>query len=336
MIERKNNTSVFGVLKDESFEDYFVRLNENKNIYGITSQDIADLLNAQMGVNYNESTWRKRYANFNQGRIYERNKNNRRVQTRILSISDLHIPFELPVETFRKYSGLVDILVLNGDILDCQSISKFSKTYRVSLVEEMILARTYIINLAELIAPKKIIITLGNHENRMLRYLSDNLNENILNIMPDSPMDLIINDGFKNKDRRLRVESYYAPLADELEIPISYTGDWYCRIGNVLFAHPLTYSSAIMKTADRAVSYFLRQNDTRDINAIVLAHTHKVGYYMTGDIRLYEQGCCCNISQIDYANGKLMYPQQCGYIYCCLDNCGNVVDESTRLESIQL
>ena len=38
--------------------------------------------------------------------------------TSILSVSDLHIPFAKPLETFADYIGKIDILQLNGDILD--------------------------------------------------------------------------------------------------------------------------------------------------------------------------------------------------------------------------
>ena len=85
------------------------------------------------------------------------------VATRILSISDTHVPFQLPIETFKDFVGIVDVLQLNGDILDCQSISKFPKVYRVSMIEEMVVARQYIINLVEYIKPNKVVINYGNH-----------------------------------------------------------------------------------------------------------------------------------------------------------------------------
>ena len=69
------------------------------------------------------------------------------VANRILAISDLHVPFQLPIETFSDYAGRIDTLVLNGDIVDMQAISKFPKTYRVSPIEELIQARAYIIEL---------------------------------------------------------------------------------------------------------------------------------------------------------------------------------------------
>lgn len=318
----------------ETWDDYFIRLCENKEKYDITYKDIALLLNAENGKSYGESAYRKRFVEFNRGRIYEREHSSEYVSQRVLAVSDFHIPYNLPVEVFKQYAGNVDVLVMNGDILDCQSISLFPKKYRVNLVDEMIQAREYIINLVGMIRPRKVIITKGNHEHRLLRYLSDRLNEDLMNLMPDSPMDLIVNDGFRNNDRFKHTEVYYPPLRevyDDLNVAIDYTGDWYCRVGNVIFAHPLAYSSSMMKTTEKAVTYFTRCESTRSFTAVVMAHTHKVGFYKVGDIKMYEQGCCCRLDMLDYADGKLQDPQQNGYMYISLDKDGNIIEDKTRL-----
>ena len=44
-------------LPGESFEDYKVRICENKNVYGLTFEQIADILNAESGNTYTESKW---------------------------------------------------------------------------------------------------------------------------------------------------------------------------------------------------------------------------------------------------------------------------------------
>ena len=79
--------------------------------------------------------------------IIENDKNSADIANRILSISDVHYPFNKPLDIFKGYVGKVDTLQLNGDILDCYSISKYSKSFRVSPIEEMIGARQYVIDL---------------------------------------------------------------------------------------------------------------------------------------------------------------------------------------------
>lgn len=44
---------------NETYEDYFVRLHDNKANYGLTHRQIAALLNADTGQNYGESAYRK-------------------------------------------------------------------------------------------------------------------------------------------------------------------------------------------------------------------------------------------------------------------------------------
>lgn len=257
------------------------------------------------------------------------------VHRRILSISDLHIPFNLSIETFRAYAGCVDVLVLNGDIEDAQNVSKFSKKYRVHFTEEMILARQFLIDLIKMINPKEVIIVKGNHEARMGRYLSDKLNDDLMNLMPDSPMDLIVNDGFKNKDRLNRTETWYAPLVEVFQgtgINVVYNGEWWYKVGKTIFAHPLSYSSGMLKTTEKAVEYFLRID--RDFDSVVLAHTHKLGSYVQGNINMYEQGCCCKTELLDYADGYLTIPAQKGFIYLCQNCDGDIIPSKTKLVQI--
>lgn len=49
---------------DESFLEFHVRLYENKDEYELDKFDLADILNAEMGSNYDESKWRKDYAQY--------------------------------------------------------------------------------------------------------------------------------------------------------------------------------------------------------------------------------------------------------------------------------
>lgn len=260
---------------------------------------------------------------------------NEGVGRRILSISDLHIPFNLPLETFKNYSGIIDTLVLNGDIEDAQNVSKFSKKYRIHFTEEMIVTRQYMIDLIKMIKPQNVIVVKGNHEARMGRYLSDQLNDDILNLMPDSPMDLIVNDGFKNRDRLNKTETWYSPLTEVFEgtdIDISYTGNWWRKIGKSIFVHPLSYSSGMLKTTEKAIEHFLRID--RDFDALIMAHTHKLGSYVQGGIYMYEQGCCCKTEMLDYNDGYMTLPPQKGFIYICQDVDGNIIPNKTKLISL--
>lgn len=56
--------------QDESFDDYHVRLFENKEAYGIDKFIIRDLLNKESGTVYDESKWRKDFAQYSKWKNY--------------------------------------------------------------------------------------------------------------------------------------------------------------------------------------------------------------------------------------------------------------------------
>lgn len=314
----------------ETFDDYFVRLFSNKSDYGLSCQDIADLLNEEAGTDFGESKWRKEYAAFYRGMQYAREKSLQGVKSRILCISDTHVPFQLPVESFSDYVGITDILVINGDVADCQAISKFPKTYRVSPMKELIETREYLIDLISYIKPKKVVINYGNHDIRFQQYLARNLDTDLLELMPKTSLELIIRDGFNHYDKELGTKTFYCPITDLFEgVEIEYTDSWFCQIGATIFCHPMSFSGGILKTAEKAVHYF--RNEGYQFTSLVMGHTHRVGEFKKGNTTLYEQGCCCDVSKQHYADGRLVDSQKEGYIYLCHDENGNIIREHTRV-----
>ena len=314
----------------ESYVDYFVRLFDNKKIYGLTCDQIAELLNTESGQTLGESAYRKEFAAFNRGRNYEREIAERGVATRVLSISDLYFPFAKPIETFSKYVGRVDILQLNGDIFDCQSISKFSKSYRIPCIEELVEGRQYIIDLIDYIKPKKVIANYGNHELRLGAYLANHLDSDLQELMPETALDYIFVDGFYHYDRRNHIKTWFEPLRETFDdIEVVYSGEWFSQIGHVMFVHPKAFSSSPMKTAEKAVLWF--RNEGYDFNCLVMAHTHRLGSYKIGNTTMYEQGAACETQKMRYGDGALVNSQQQGCIYVCLDKDGYNIESATKL-----
>ena len=319
----------------EKFIDYFVRLFEHKDSYDVTCQQITDLLNSEDGIEkeFKESKWRREWKSFSKGREYERNQIEKNVATRILAISDLHIPFQKPVDTFSKYFGRVDCLVLNGDIFDAQCLSKFPKPYRCSLVDDMVTARMYLRNLIHNISPKKVVITYGNHDIRLQNYLADMVDPSVAELIPRTPIDYVVKDGFRRYSRTDMTSTWFAPLTEVFpEIEIVYENNWYCQIGGTIFCHPLAYSGVAMKTAMKAVDWF--RNEGFVFTCLVMAHTHRLGEYTIGNTIAYEQGACCETSKMQYTNGKLVPSQKEGYLYLCQDDEGNNVREHSKLVSL--
>lgn len=254
------------------------------------------------------------------------------VATTILGISDLHFPFQLPIETFKDCCGKIDVLVLNGDILDMQSISSFSKSYRISPIMEMVGVRAYIIELIRYIGAPKVYFTYGNHEQRFSTYLAKNLDCEIRELMPETALDYLIDDGFYHYDKSAKTKTWYEPIKSVFDdVEIIYERDWKCRVGKTLFAHPFAFSSAPLKTCEKAMDYFHR-TEREQFDTVVLAHTHRVGMEKKGFVSLYEQGACCQTSKMTYTDGRLSDPQKEGFVIICQDSNGNNITSKSKLQ----
>ena len=255
------------------------------------------------------------------------------VATTILSVSDLHYPFAKPLDVFREFSGKIDILQLNGDLVDCMALSRFSKLYRVSPLEEMIGARQYIIDLIEMIKPKKVLVNHGNHELRLGSYLAKNLDNELQELMPETALDYIFIDGFTHYDRKTKAKVKYSPLCDVFDdIEIKYTGTWYSQYKDVLFCHPKAFASSPLKTAEKALYWF--RNEGFEFKTLIMSHTHRVGSYKIGNSMIYEQGCCCETSKMRYNDGQLINSQKEGFMIICLDKEGHVIENKTHIKTL--
>lgn len=254
------------------------------------------------------------------------------VATTILSISDIHVPFHLPINTFSDYVGKIDILQINGDVVDCQALSKFPKQYRISPMEEMILGRQYLIDLIEYIKPKKVVCNYGNHDKRFANYLAKNLDSDLLELLPDTSLELIFNDGFRHYDKRSKSKIWYEPLTKIFEdtIEIEYIDDWKVKIGQAWFVHPLAYRQGTLATCEQAKNY-LQDKYKDSFDCVCMAHTHAVGDTTKGFIRLFEQGACCDVDKMNYMDGKLSKPQKKGFALICQNENGELIQDKSKV-----
>jgi RNAse (barnase) inhibitor barstar len=198
-------------------------------------------------------------------------------------------------------------------------------------MDEIVSCRQYIIDLVELVKPKKVVANYGNHELRFQSYFTKNLDTDLLELMPQTPLDLIFNDGFRRYDKASKAKIWYEPLVEVFkDVQIEYTGDWKCRVGNVIFAHPIAYKSGNLATAEKALDYFLRTELER-IDSVFMSHTHQSGDVRKGNnLTIYETGAACQVEKMNYTDGKLTNPQQKGYMIVCQDKDGNNIVEQTK------
>jgi predicted phosphodiesterase len=206
-LNKEYNEIVFPKEK-EDYITYRDRITNNKDNteYNLTWHDIKDLVRCF----YNEKlsdNWRKFYYYKKEKEKYDLENN-----VRILDISDLHIPFNLPIEVYKKYIDKVDILVINGDLIDCYAMSKFTKMFRQPLIDELIKAREFCIELVNLIKPKKVIVVSGNHEIRLGKQIADKIGTDLLDLLPTDAMAFLFDTGFNHHNHQTKVKTVYTPL----------------------------------------------------------------------------------------------------------------------------
>jgi predicted phosphodiesterase len=318
-------------LEGESLTDYQYRITYLKDVYGIDWSDITKLLNEYSGKARSESTWRKPLKAVCDYRKFAEEMH-MQDKTRILVLSDFHYPFQLESMPYLKYKDKVDVLVFNGDLIDCQSISSFVKKYRMNFVDDLIGCRELLMHVIDEIHPKKVIFTYGNHEDRLLTYFNEKVHEDIMELMPETALDFIIEIGFTRNDHKNKSREFFPGLKEiyaDSDIELIYNGNWMEQYGKTVFMHPKAYRNAILGTAEKAYNYLV-QSDNCDFDALVMAHTHKVGLTVYGSRVLIEQGCLCKPP--DYTEGKLNRQHTNGYVYLIQNADGSYNHELSRLE----
>lgn len=230
------------------------------------------------------------------------------VKRKILCLSDMHIPFwdkKLVMEVVKEHSD-ADICVINGDLMDHYSVSKFVRDKYIALIAEYREAEDFVNNvLAKTF--DKVIITKGNHELRLETALCRRMQDTLLWLVE---MDLLhkIAEGHKFDPDGDLIEvspagNVYYPRGEE---------PFWTLVGKTVFVHPLDYRAAAMSTAVMANTYFADR--MVDFDSLVLSHTHATGCVWSSGRMLMETGCLC--LPMDYEKqGKLKYgPQKQGYV----------------------
>ena len=318
-------------MREENRYEKIKRIVESKLVDRI-DKDYTELSEEAFGKAYSSDVARRMFYGAKKviDAIEEDEERVNKDETRILCISDMHIPFNRDIKEFFKYKGKVDTLVLNGDIIDNYSMSSFTKMYRLSLVEELIRARELLIELIEEIKPKKVTVVTGNHEIRLGKKIADKIGSDLLDLMPRDALAFLFDTGFNYYDRIKKCKTVYTPIDEEVDCEVNYVGNFWTKEGKTIFVHPQAFRGTTLGTVGKAYDYFTAIGE--DFQSIIMAHTHKLGMYVMNDKYLYEQGTCANLNHMDYQDLKLPKSSQVnGYMYIIQDKDGNLIYDKTKL-----
>jgi len=200
--------------------------------------------------------------------------------TRIVLLSDVHIPYDdqglvrKVLEWLR--TTVAQRVILNGDILDFEGISKFADDHAVPLEDEIARAGVFldaVVEAAKTNNPHcKFDFTAGNHEDRLQKYVIRNAQK--LETLVDKHGDAVVSlpHLLDLRARGIRYRGY----KEIIKLP----GGLYVEHGDKVSKHS---------------AYTAKNVQTDKGGSVIIGHTHRVGAYFkkdrTGFHRAYEQGC---------------------------------------------
>jgi predicted MPP superfamily phosphohydrolase len=201
---------------------------------------------------------------------------------RLVLLNDLHIPYH-DKDTLNSVKRGVkylkpDILLLGGDIADFYNVSSFNKNpnrehsmhTEVSEVQEILKDMTKW-------NAKSIKYLIGNHEERLQRY-----------IVTNAP-DLHWVEGLKLEN-----------ILNLKKLNIDFIKDRYWIHNGVMYSH-----------LDKALKWggSSSKNIGLDYNMpVVHTHVHRVGHTRHGNRDFYDNGCLCEL-KAEYVSGPVMWNQ---------------------------
>jgi predicted phosphodiesterase len=196
-----------------------------------------------------------------------------------LFISDLHIPYhdrravELAVQ-HGKRNGCNGVLIV-GDLLDCYQLSTHEKDPRKSHTKvELEKAKQLLEYLAEQIRPEEMLVKLGNHEDRLHRYLCQRASE-LLDLQQFSWADF------------LELERFGAQLVES---------NWLIENKALTILHGHEFGKGgIAAPVNPSRGAFLRTNE-----CVIMGHGHRTSQHVETTLRgrvisCWSMGCLCDL-----------------------------------------
>lgn len=213
-----------------------------------------------------------------------------------LILCDVHIPFQhdqalAAAIHYGLEQGCTNVL-LNGDILDCYDISRFSKeTHRPSIKEELEMGKAFLKYLRSLFPEGLIYYKLGNHEERMRHYILRNARE--LSGLPELELDSLLEFkslGIKRIDREI------------------------IQVGKLAILHGHETGESILAPVNAARGMFLKTK-----SCVIFGHQHQRSSHEEADIFgnpmvVHSLGALCNLDPEYRPMGYMKWSHGAGII----------------------
>lgn len=299
------------------------RHSENVVVNKKETNPLSDILSGVEVVENDYTDALKDMASIRNKAVKEYNKNKMRIgnpvnaDIKIVSISDIHIPFynEHVIEKVLAEAEDADVLVVNGDFLEAYSVSSWPKNKTIMLRHEYEMGMRLLKEFSRLFP--KVVLTRGNHEDRLKRYFSSNVDPNVSFLVSNDLLDRM-SKGYDFNENGEFEKMHELDNVFYTKGPLS----WQVQIGKCIFAHPSGFSRISMRTATNVAQAFAGRG--ADFEAIVIGHTHQQGSVINDNRLIIEQGCAC--IPLDYeGDPKSLYTgASYGYAVIYMDKKGHV------------
>lgn len=241
---------------------------------------------------------------------------------RIVIASDFHAPFHDPeavAALITAEAAQTDTLVINGDLMDFYSISRFLKYEHVPIERELAATDALLAHLAG--AFKDVLIVSGNHDApRFEKQLRTQLTPELLHVIEYlTGGNLSVIHAMAKRYPNVR----FAPLTvDRFKV------SWAAQLGDLICTHAEKYSKVPGSALRGIDEWFTDQQDTLHLQpwrVLVQAHTHQLGSFpWKADRLLVEGGCLCETHGYQLTARIAGRPQRRGYV--TLTQHGGVTD----------
>ena len=222
------------------------------------------------------------------------------IVTKILTLSDLHMPFsrdDIIMDIIEEHKD-ANVVLINGDLMEGYVYSTYEKAKRIAALHEYEAAIKFVGILSEIFP--HVVLVSGNHDARPARSLKK--------------------AGFDKEASQLLRPDLLARIAngemlDDSGLTLKKLGfdnvhyqareSWYCRIGKTIFCHPFSrIGSQPGFAAMKADNYFNHRYTTGEYDSIVVGHTHRIFKTITNSRLLIEQGSLTDL--LGYSHGADM------------------------------
>ncbi len=210
---------------------------------------------------------------------------------RIVIASDFHAPFADPWavgELIAREGSRTDTLIINGDLMDFYSISRFLKYERVGMDMELAATEALLGQLSA--AFPEVILVSGNHDHaRFEKQLR-------LQLSLDMIHALEYLTGGNMSVLRLMAKRYPNVRFGGQKVG-RFNVDWLYQHGDLITAHAEKFSQvpgSALRTIDTALTNAEDMLELKPWRVLVQAHTHQMAHFPYKANRvLVECGCMC-------------------------------------------